>query len=73
MEDEFLSAKEFACLVCMHYNTIIRAIKSGRINAFRVGSGKKAAFRIARSEIGRITLMDMEDLVSIIIEKSKGK
>lgn len=71
MEEEFLSVKEFACLVCMHYNTIIRAIKSGRINAFRISSGKKAAFRIPRSEIGRITLMDMEHLVSIIIERKK--
>lgn len=70
---EYLSVKEFASLIGVHYSTVIRSIKSGRINAFRIGSGKKSTYRIARSEINRIALFDMEALVSKIIEeKIKG-
>lgn len=68
---EFLSVKEFAVLIGVHYNTIIRAIKNGRLNAFRVGSGKKGCYRIARCEINRIAFMDLEDLVNKIIEGKK--
>lgn len=56
MEDELLTVKQFAILVKMHYNSIIRNIQNGRIHAFRICAGKKAAFRIPRSEINRIAL-----------------
>lgn len=65
---EFLSAKEFASLIRVHYNTVVRAIKKGRINAFRVGEGKKSSYRIPRSEIQRIALMDMEKLINQLID-----
>jgi Helix-turn-helix domain len=54
MEDELLTVKQFALLIKMHYNSVIRNIKSGRIKAFRISAGDKAAFRIPRSEIHRI-------------------
>lgn len=66
---EYLSPKEFAALIGVHYNTVLRAIKSGKLGAFRIGDGKKSSFRIARSEINRIALFDMEELVSKIIER----
>ena len=68
---EFLSIKEFAFKVGVHANTIRRAIKSGRICAFKVGSGKKSSYRIAKSEINRIALFDMEEMIEKIIEKRK--
>jgi excisionase family DNA binding protein len=69
MSDEYISVKEFAVKMRLHYNTVIRAIKSGRLNAVRIGSGKKAAYRISLSEINRIALFDLEELVSKIIEE----
>jgi len=68
---DFFSVKEFACYIGVHYNTVIRSIKAGRLNAFRVGFGKKACYRIPRSEINRIAFCDLEELVSKIIEGKK--
>lgn len=65
--DEYISVKEFAKKVGVHYNTIIRSIKKGRLNAFRVGAGKKGCFRIAISEINRIAFMDLEERIERII------
>lgn len=67
MEKEFLSIDEFAKLLSLHPNTIRKSIKTGRINAFRIGSGKKAAWRIAKSEINRIAEMDMSITIERII------
>lgn len=68
-ENEFLSVKEFAAKIHVHYNTVLRAIKCGKLNAFRIGIGKKCAYRIPSCEINRIALCDLEDLVSRIIEE----
>lgn len=70
-QKDYLSVKEFAVLIGVHYNTVIRSIKNGRLNAFRIGIGKKAAYRIARIEINRIAFCDLEELVSKIIERKK--
>ena len=70
-ENEFLSIKEFAIKVGVHPDTVRRSIKSGRINGFKVGSGKRARYRISKSEINRIALFDMEELINQIIEKRK--
>lgn len=64
----YYSIKEFAALVRVHPNTIRNAIKSGRISAFRVGFGARSAYRIAASEIQRIALFDLEDMINRIIE-----
>jgi excisionase family DNA binding protein len=69
MPDEYMTVKEFASKMKLHYNTVYRAIKSGRLNAVRIGSGKKSSFRIAASEVNRIALCDLEEFVSKIIEE----
>jgi excisionase family DNA binding protein len=58
-ERAFYSIKEFANELMVHHNTIRNAIKCGRINAFRVGKGKRSMFRIAASEIDRMALIDI--------------
>ncbi len=70
MEDkEYMTVKEFAAKVGLHYNTIVRSIRKGRLNAVRIGYGLKSAYRIPVSEIHRIALCDLEKLVSKIIEE----
>lgn len=68
-ESDFLSIKEFAGKVGVHPNTIRRAVKSGRIGAFKVGAGKRSSYRIAKSEVNRMALFDMEQMIERIIEK----
>ena len=69
MEQDFLTVAEFAQLMRLSYHTITRSIKKGRINAFRVGIGKKSPFRIPRSEIYRIATSDLEVLIVKEVEK----
>lgn len=68
-QKEFHSIKEFAVLLRIHPNTVRRAIKSGRINAFKVGSGKRSTYRIPKSEINRIALFDLEAIIEKMIER----
>lgn len=71
-QKEYLSIKEFAILICVHQNTVRRAIKNGKISAFRIGSGKRASYRIARCEINRVALVDLEEIVKRMIRHEKG-
>lgn len=68
-KDEFLSIKEFAVLIRVHSNTIRRGIKSGRIHAFKIGDGKNAIYRIPRTEINRLSVLDLEKIIDVLIEK----
>ena len=43
----------------IHPNTLRYYIKTGRINAFRIGSGKNSHYRIPGCEIQRIAEMQM--------------
>lgn len=69
---DFVSIKEFAGIVGVHPNTVRRSIKKGRISAFKIGSGKKSIYRIARTELNRLALCDMEEMIEKIIEKRKS-
>lgn len=71
VQKDFYSIKQFAKKLDVHENTIRRAIKNGRISAFRVGAGKKATFRIAHSEIGRIALFDLKDMIKKMLKEEK--
>jgi excisionase family DNA binding protein len=59
---DFLTIKEFAIELNLHYNTVLRAIRSGRINAFRVTDAPKGAFRIPRTEILKIASDDFKKM-----------
>jgi excisionase family DNA binding protein len=69
IEEQFMSVKEFALLMGIHYNTVLRSIKKGRLSAVRIGYGKKATYRICRSEIHRIAFCDLQEMVSKMIEE----
>lgn len=73
MEKEFYTIKDFAALVGVHPNTIRRQVKSGRIKAFKICPGEKVTYRISRSEIGRINLIDMEEMIEKIIDNKQLK
>ena len=71
MEDEFLSVKEFADLINVHQNTVRRAIKSGKINCLRVGTGVRAIYRIPRTETNRLAYEHLEKVVKNLINRDK--
>lgn len=65
----YYTVKEFAIKIQVHPNTIRRAIRNGRISAFKVGLGKKSSYRIPYSETERIALFDLDKLIKEIINK----
>ncbi len=68
-ENEFISIKEFAAKIGAHPNTIRRAIKRGRISACDIGSGGKHIYRIAKSEIERIALLNLKNIIDKLVEE----
>jgi excisionase family DNA binding protein len=69
VENDFISIKEFAVKVGAHPNTIRRAIKKGRISACDIGSGGKRIYRIAKSEIDRIALFNLKNIIDKLVEE----
>ncbi len=66
---DFYSIKEFALKLGVHHNTIRNAIKNGRINALRIGGGRNSVYRIPHSEIDRIALFDLKDMINRMVEE----
>lgn len=71
MQKDFLSINEMAMVLDLHPNTIRRAIKNARISAFKVGFGKKASYRIPKSEIERLAVCDMTEVINKMIKEKK--
>lgn len=68
-EREFLTVQELSDKVRVHPNTIRRAIKDGRIQAFRVGIGSKSSYRIPNTEVQRLCELDMTKLIQKIMDE----
>lgn len=66
---DFYTIKEFSQKIRKHPNTIYSSIKSGVINAFRIGVGKTASYRIPHSEINRMAEVNMNDVIEKIIQE----
>lgn len=60
MSNDFLSVLELAAELNVHPNTIYKAVKEGRINAFKVTGGKRSSLRIPRTEITRLATLDFK-------------
>ena len=69
MDPEFLSVNEFAKKLSKHQNSIRRAIKSNVIIAIRIGKGSRASFRIHISEINRVGMVNLENIVNKLVEE----
>jgi excisionase family DNA binding protein len=69
MEEEFFTIKEFSDKLKVHPSTVRRAIKKGRIQAIRAGSGNRPLYRIPYSEIERIALFDLQEIVKKMIQE----
>lgn len=61
----YLSVKEMSRLVGMHPNTIRKAIKNGKLSHIQLGEGKNSHFRIPRSELERLALVDLKEIFGI--------
>lgn len=66
-----LTVKEFAKRIRVHPNTVRNGIRCGRIQAFKVGQGKRAAYRIFSSELQRIAAFDSIEIIENIIRGRK--
>lgn len=66
---DFVSIKEFAAILGVHPDTIRRSIRRGRINAIRIGGGKRSVYRIPKSEMNRMAICDLEKIIEAMVEK----
>lgn len=69
---DFYTIDEFAQKLDVHPNTVRRSIKNGKLCAFKFGTNKKASYRIPHSEIDRIMMFDLKNLVIKLIEEEKS-
>ena len=66
--DEYLTVSEFALLLRVSKRTIFRAIKNGKLQAVNIGQGVNKYWRIPKSEINRIAVFDLRNLINNIME-----
>jgi excisionase family DNA binding protein len=71
MNKDFYSVKEFAEKVGVSTDTIRRALKNGRISFFRVGGSLKSTIRIAHSEIQRLSVVELGNIVKKMAKEKK--
>lgn len=65
---KFYTVNELAEVLRVHPTTIYQSIRCGRINAFRVGPGKKAPLRIYHHEVERMIEFDAKKMIDKIVE-----
>lgn len=77
INDRYYTVEEFAKILKIGPQSIRRAIRAGRIQAFRVSIGKKAAYRISETEFDRIAVMSYQETLNnikpLIIKVEYGK
>ena len=71
MEKEFYSVKQFAELLGMNPQTIRKSIRNGRIQAFKVGVGEKASYRISKTEAQRLGIFDLRKIIKNLYHEIK--
>lgn len=70
MEKDILTANEFAKCAGIHYNTVRKMIKQGRLCAFKIGTGGKTSdLRIPKSELQKLCLINFDKIIDDIVDK----
>lgn len=67
----FFTVKEFAIELGVHYNTVYKGIKDGKIVALRLTSGRNSTFRIPETEIERIAQVDLKEIYESLMEDER--
>jgi hypothetical protein len=67
-KDTFYTVKEFAERIKVHPSTVLKGIKSGRFQAFKIGQGARSDYRICASEERRLCELDMSKLIKSIVD-----
>jgi hypothetical protein len=70
--EQFLTIIEFAVKMHIHPNTVRRFIKEGRVQALNMGIGKKKIYRIPISEIDRMGMFNLREMLKVIREEELG-
>jgi excisionase family DNA binding protein len=65
----YLSINDFAKKIGVHPNSVRNMIKKGRLSTFRIGGGKTSSYRIPYSEIERLCLINLEEIIQKEVEK----
>jgi len=69
VQEGFFTIYEFCKILNIHYNTARKMIKNGRISAVKMGvNGTTSHWRIAKSEINRISEVELGDIINKIID-----
>lgn len=69
LQTDFLTVREFASKLRIHENTVRNGIKNGRIQALKVGSGKRSFYRISINECNRLAELDLGKLIDDMVAK----
>lgn len=67
-EKIFLTVKEFADFIGVHYNTVRNMIKSGHLDAFTIGTGRKKCYRIPKTEVNRMAEINLKGVVNELVK-----
>jgi excisionase family DNA binding protein len=71
-EPGFFTIQEFAKIVKIHPSTVRRAIKCGKLQAVKFGASSRPLYRIPSSEINRIALFDLKEMIKkMVLEESE--
>lgn len=68
MIKDYYTVRQFALLLDVSEKTIYQSIKKGRINAFRLGPSEKSPYRISHSELQRMALCSLRQIMQQIGE-----
>lgn len=66
MDNRFYTVHEIAIILRVKDRAITRLIRIGRIQAFRIGKGKRSHYRIPYSELERIQTMGFEETLKAL-------
>lgn len=62
MNQDFYSIKELSVKLGLHYNTVRKGVKDGKIMSIRIGE-KRGRYRIPHAELHRLLFGDFMDVI----------